>query len=69
MDLGVWYAGLGLIAVVLGVVVRLAVYTALVRFNRWLPEKATRVANISAVAAVVIGLLAVVGHMLLSGGR
>ncbi len=68
MDASAMYAGMGVIAVVLGIIVRLGVYTILVKFNRWLPEKASKVANIGAAAAVVIGLGAVIGHMLMSGG-
>jgi len=67
MDLGAWYGILGIVAVVFGVIARFASYTVLVKFNRWLPEKATRVANIAAIAVIAVGLLAVGGHMLLGG--
>lgn len=68
MDLSVMYAILGLVAVVLGVIARFSVYTILVRFNRWLPEKATKAANISAIAVTALGLLALAVGWLTSGG-
>lgn len=67
MDLGVWYGTLGLVAVVFGVIARFAAYTILVKFNRWLPERASRVANTTAAVVVAVGLLAVGGHWLLGG--
>lgn len=59
MDLSGMHAILGVVAIVLGVIVRLGVYTILVKFNRWLPEKATKIANASAAAVAVIGICAV----------
>ena len=64
MDLGALNGVLFLVAVVLGVITRFGVYTTLVRFNRWLPEKAAKVANISAISVAVVGIIAVVANML-----
>ncbi|MDZ4838017.1 MAG: hypothetical protein SGJ27_29895 [Candidatus Melainabacteria bacterium] len=67
MDLGVWYGVLALISVIFGVIARFAAYTVLVKFKRWLPEKATGVANIIAAVIIVVGLIAVGAHMMLGG--
>lgn len=67
MDLGVMHGILAVVAIVLGVIVRLGVYTILVKFNRWLPEKATKVANGSAAAVAVIGICAVACNWFLAG--
>ena len=63
----VWYGILGVLALVAAVGVRYAIYMALVKFNRWLPEQATRVANISSISIGGLALAAIVGRALLQG--
>ncbi|HEY9871270.1 MAG TPA: hypothetical protein V6D08_19070 [Candidatus Obscuribacterales bacterium] len=60
MELTGWYAILGTAAVLIAVLMRFSVYTMLVKFNRWLPEKATRVANLVSGITVGIALAAIV---------
>lgn len=67
MDTTVWYAILSVSAVVIAVVLRFGIYTMLVRFGRWLPEKATKVANIASIAVAVIGLGVVIGKAVITG--
>ncbi len=67
MDTTVWYAILSVSAVVIAVVLRFGIYTMLVKFGRWLPEKATKVANIASVLAAVIGLGVVIGKAVITG--
>lgn len=67
MDLSVMHAILGVVAIVLGVIVRLGVYTVLVKFNRWLPEKATKIANASAAVVTLIGICAVACNWFFAG--
>ena len=69
MDLGVMYGILGVVAILLGIIVRLGVYTVLVKFNRWLPEKATKIANASAAAVAVLGICAVACNWFMSTPR
>ncbi len=67
MDLGGMHLILGVVAILLGVIVRLGVYTILVKFNRWLPEKATKIANASAAVVAILGICAVVCNFLMAG--
>ncbi len=66
MDTTMWYGILAVVSIVISVALRFGIYTILVKFNRWLPEKATKVANVSSMAAGGIALLALVGNFLLS---
>lgn len=65
MDLSVSHGILAVVAVVVGVIARFASYTHLVKVNRILPEKATKIANTAAITVIVVGLLAVFGNMFL----
>jgi len=66
MDMS-WFAILAVLTVVLAVGLRYVVYMMLVKFNRWLPEKAKKIANVTSCVAGGIALLAVVGRACLSG--
>ncbi|MCC6977230.1 MAG: hypothetical protein IT343_02860 [Candidatus Melainabacteria bacterium] len=66
MDTTMWYGILAVVSIVISVALRFGIYTILVKFNRWLPEKATKVANVSSMAAGGLALLALVGNFLLS---
>ncbi|MBX9670651.1 MAG: hypothetical protein K2X93_23815 [Candidatus Obscuribacterales bacterium] len=66
MNLGIGYALMGLAAVVVGMIARFSAYTVLVKFSRWLPEKATKSANLIAMVVSIVGLVAVVAHMVLT---
>ncbi len=66
MDTTWWYGILAIVSILIAVALRFGIYTILVKFNRWLPEKATRVANASSMAAGGIALVALVGNFLLS---
>lgn len=66
MDTTWWYGILAIVSILIAIALRFGIYTILVKFNRWLPEKATQVANISSMAAGGIALLALVGNFLLS---
>lgn len=66
MDTTMWYGILAVVSIVISVALRFGIYTILVKFNRWLPEKATKVANVSSMAAGGLSLLALVGNFLLS---
>lgn len=68
MDMLVVYALVALVSVVVGVLLRFIVYTWLVKNNRWLPEKATKVANITSGAAIGLALVAIGCNFLLSHG-
>ncbi|MBA3994405.1 MAG: hypothetical protein C0469_12825 [Cyanobacteria bacterium DS2.3.42] len=60
MDTTWWYGILAIVTILIVVALRFGIYTILVKFNRWLPEKATRVANISSMAAGGVALLLLV---------
>ncbi|MBA3856831.1 MAG: hypothetical protein C0507_07975 [Cyanobacteria bacterium PR.3.49] len=66
MDTTMWYGILAVVSILITVALRFGIYTILVKFNRWLPEKATRVANVSSMAAGGVALLALVGNFLLT---
>jgi len=59
MELTGWYAILGVAAVLIAVLMRFSIYTMLVRFNRWLPEKAAKVANMAAGVSVGLAMTAI----------
>ena len=67
MELSIMHAILAVVAIILGVITRFGVYSVLVKYSRWLPEKATKVANISAIAVAVLALIAVVANVFLGG--
>jgi len=60
MDTTWWYGILAIVTILIVVALRFGIYTILVKFNRWLPEKATKVANISSMAAGGVALLLLV---------
>ena len=62
MDMIGWYGILAVAAIVIAVGLRFATYTILVKFQRWLPEKATKVANILSCVAGGLALLAIGGN-------
>ncbi|MCC7527153.1 MAG: hypothetical protein IT342_01450 [Candidatus Melainabacteria bacterium] len=66
MDTTWWYGILAIVSILIAIALRFGIYTILVKFNRWLPEKATRVANVSSIAAGGVALVALVGNFLLS---
>ncbi|HEY9678104.1 MAG TPA: hypothetical protein V6C76_08840 [Drouetiella sp.] len=66
MDMIGWYVILAVAAIVISIAVRFVVYTMLVKNSRWLPEKATKVANISSGVIAAVGILAIVGKALLT---
>jgi len=53
-------------AIVIAVGLRFVVYTVLVKNSRWLPEKATKVANTACIVAIVLALVAIVGNAVMS---
>jgi hypothetical protein len=61
MELTSWYVILGGVIVVIAVIERFAVYSILVKHKRWLPEKATNVANMMSGITLGLGILALVG--------
>lgn len=67
MDFSIMHAILAVVAIILGVVTRFGVYSVLVKNNRWLPEKATKVANISAISVAILGIVAVVANVCMGG--
>jgi hypothetical protein len=66
MDTTWWYGILAIVSILIAVALRFGIYTILVKFNRWLPEKATKVANVSSMAAGGVALVALVGNFLLT---
>jgi hypothetical protein len=67
MDTLVLYGLISVAAIVIAVGLRFLVYTILVKNSKWLPEKATKVANTTSIVAVVIALVAIVGNAVMSG--
>jgi len=65
MEMG-WYAILAAAAVATAVALRFVTYTMLVKFNRWLPEKAKKIANLSSCIIALIALLVIVGKAIVS---
>lgn len=61
MELTSWYVILGVVVIVIAIIERFAVYTILVKHNRWLPEKATKLANLTSGITLGIGVLLLVG--------
>ena len=61
MELTSWYVILGVVVIVIAIIERFAVYTILVIHNRWLPEKATKLANLTSGITLGIGVLLLVG--------
>jgi hypothetical protein len=66
MDMVVWYVILTVVGIAVAVGVRQIVYTMLVKNSRWLPEKATKMANIASGATALLAILAIVGKALLT---
>jgi hypothetical protein len=54
-------------AIVVAIGLRFIIYTVLVKNGRYLPEKATKVANMTSVVTIVIALVAIVGNAMMSG--
>ncbi len=65
MEMVGWYVILAVAAIAIAIALRFVVYTVLVKNSRWLPEKATKVANIASGAIGGLALLAIVGKALL----
>ncbi|MBX9694072.1 MAG: hypothetical protein K2Z81_16940 [Cyanobacteria bacterium] len=57
MNLTVLNVTLVVVSLMLGLLVRSRVYSALVTNKRWLPEKAAKVASLTAIGVIVAGLL------------
>jgi len=66
MELG-WCAILIAATVATAIALRFIVYTLLVKFNRQLPERATKIANLTSCVAGGLAILAICGRALLSG--
>lgn len=66
MEMVGWYVILAIAAIAIAIALRFVVYTMLVKNSRWLPEKATKVANIASGAVAGLVLLAIVGKALLT---
>jgi len=66
MDTTMWYGILAVVGILISVALRFGIYTILVKFNRWLPEKATKVANISSIVAGALALVMLAGNFLLT---
>jgi mannitol-specific phosphotransferase system IIBC component len=62
----VWYGVLSVMAIGIGIALRYGVYTMLVKNNGWLPEKATKVANIVGASGLSLILLVLVGRAFLT---
>jgi hypothetical protein len=54
-------------AILIAVGLRFVVYTVLVKNSKWLPEKATKVANTTCVVAIAIALVLIAGNAMISG--
>jgi hypothetical protein len=61
------YGVIGVAAIVIAAGLRFVVYTVLVKNSRWLPEKATKVANTTSLVTIVVALVAIVGNAVISG--
>lgn len=66
MEMVGWYVILVGASIAIAVALRFAVYTMLVKNSRWLPERATKVANMTSGIAVGVAILAIVGKALLT---
>lgn len=66
MDMVGWYVALTVVALGIAVGVRQIVYTMLVKQSRWLPEKATKMANIGAGVTIGVAVLALIGKALIT---
>jgi hypothetical protein len=66
MEMVGWYVILAAAAIAIAVALRFIVYTMLVKNSRWLPEKATKVANLSSGIVATLALLAIIGKALLT---
>ncbi len=60
------YAVIGVAAIVIAVGMRFVVYTVLVKNNGILPEKATKAANTTSVAVLVVAVAAMVVNAMIS---
>lgn len=54
-------------AILIAVGLRFLVYTVLVNNSKWLPEKATKVANTTCVVTIALALVAIAGNAMMSG--
>ena len=59
-----WYLILGISILVIAFVVRYSTYTFLVRIKRWLPEKASGMANSVTIGVLVVAAITLVGKAL-----
>ncbi|HEY9714413.1 MAG TPA: hypothetical protein V6C72_13160, partial [Chroococcales cyanobacterium] len=60
------YCVVGVVAIGIAVGLRFVVYMMLVKNARWLPEKATKVANITSAVAAGVSLLLIVGNAVIN---
>jgi putative Mn2+ efflux pump MntP len=54
-------------AILIAVGLRFVVYSFLVNNSKWLPEKATKVANTTCVVAIAVALVLIAGNAVMSG--
>ncbi len=66
MELSSWYTILGVAIIVIAVIERFVIYKVLVGSNRWLPEKASRLANLSSGITLLAGVAILIGNAVLS---
>ncbi len=66
MEMVGWYVILAVAAIAIAIALRFVVYTMLVKNSRWLPERATKVANMTSGIAVGLAIAAIVGKALLT---
>jgi len=66
MDMVVWYVILTILSIGVAIGVRMAVYTILVKNSRWLPEKATKMANLTSGITIAVAIVAILGKALIT---
>lgn len=66
MELTSWYMILGVAIMAIAILERFIVYKVLVDQKRWLPEKATKLANLSCGITFFAGVLVLIGNAVLS---
>jgi hypothetical protein len=66
MDVSNWYVILGVALILIAFGERFVIYKLLVGQSRWLPEKASKVANVSCVITLVAGIALICGNALLA---
>lgn len=66
MELGSWYVILGVILILISLGERIILYKVLVGQARWLPEKASKLANIAAGITALAGVIVIVANAVLA---